>query len=177
MSISACALPAQALLQRYRRAGAYTDCYKTELDFAVSHSQFVAAFYTTRLFKLERLILHLAVRRGSSDQQALALARAQREQFAAWFVEARAEHQLLLSDYRQQTRSWLMTQPAEPGTGTLLYFGSAVVDKRIENGQSQGMGLLFRALLGFHKLYSVALLQAARRRLIRQHSTSESHAL
>ena len=159
-------LPPAALLARYRRDGTYTDCYVTEVDARVSHADYVEAFYTTALFKAERLLLALLVARPSTDAQARQLARGQLEGFAAWSVEARAEDQLLMCDFQGRTRSWLMTEAADPGR-TRLYFGSAVVpvvDRR--SGESR-LGATYSSLLGFHKLYSRALLRAAARRLVR----------
>jgi hypothetical protein len=82
-------------------------------------------------------------------------------------VEDRAANQLLMCDLAGRTRSWLMVAPLQAGgaSSTRLYFGSAVVPVRdMASGQPR-MGLLFKALLGFHKLYSRILLQAARSRL------------
>ncbi len=51
-------LPAGSLLLRYSEMeGCYTDCYFADIDRAVSLPDFVAAFYVTWLFKLERLAL------------------------------------------------------------------------------------------------------------------------
>lgn len=155
-------LPADALLQRYREQGAYTDCFAVDVPGEVAHAAFVEAFYTTAVFKLERLLLALFVSRPSNDAEARELAGGNREQFAAWSVEARAPGQLLMCDYAGSTRSWLMAVPAPgaaSGAGTRLYFGSAVVRSR--------QGGAFRALLGFHKLYSRILLRAAVSRLRR----------
>ncbi len=165
-SITACALPEGALLRRYAGMQGYADCYRTEIADPVSLARFVEAFYTSPLFRLERGILALAVARPSSDAQALQLGQGQIDAFAAWTVEARAPDQLLLCDYRGSTRSWLMVQPLAERTGTGLYFGSAVVPtpRSVQRGRP-AMGWLFRALLGFHRLYSRLLLGAARRRL------------
>lgn len=150
-------LPNEALLRRYREQGAYTDCFAIDVPAQVTHAAFVEAFYTTAVFKLERLLLALLVSRPSRDAEARELAGGQREQFAAWSVEARAQGQLLMCDYAGSTRSWLMAAAA--GEGTRLYFGSAVVAAR--------QGGAFRALLGFHKLYSRILLRAAAARVLR----------
>jgi hypothetical protein len=50
-------LPEHVLLQRYRLSGAYTDCYFTHSNQRVSRRDYVIAFYTTWLCKLERVIL------------------------------------------------------------------------------------------------------------------------
>ncbi len=57
---------------------------------------------------------------------------------------------------------------AEAGTHTKLYFGSAVVPVLNKATGEQRMGFAYRALLGFHKHYSVALLSAAAARLVKE---------
>jgi hypothetical protein len=164
-SIQACELPGDALLRRYLSGGAYADCYVTDVARAISHAEYVEAFYTTAVFKLERLLLSWFVARPSTDAQAGELASGQRTSFAAWSVEAREPDQLLLSDFQGRTRSWLMSATASNNQTTRLFFGSAVVpivDRR--TGETR-MGAGFRALLGFHKLYSRVLLRAAVNRL------------
>ncbi|WP_205527315.1 hypothetical protein [Solimonas sp. K1W22B-7] len=139
----------------------------TEIAQAVSHAQYVEAFYTTALFKTERLILSLVLLKPSTDRQARELALGQRDSFAAWQVEKRDEDQLILAAGR--TRSWLMVAPAPtPGVmATRLYFGSAIVPARGARAGSNPLGSGFSALLGFHQLYSRGLLHAARTRLER----------
>ena len=158
-------MPEHALLARYAGKGGYADCYVTEIPGNFSHAEFVAAFYTTWLFKLERAILKFFVRRPSTDGEAQQLARGQRESFAAWTVEARAPNQLLLCDFLGSTRSWLMVESRADGGATRLYFGSAVVPRVDTRTGEKKLGASFRALLGFHKRYSRALLSAARARL------------
>ncbi|MCM5681585.1 hypothetical protein M8A51_18830 [Schlegelella sp. S2-27] len=165
--IQRCELPEAALLRGYLQTGAYTDCYATDVARPVSHAQYVEAFYTTAVFKLERWLLARLVARPSTDLQAWELARGTRAVFAAWSVEARAADQLLMCDFHGRTRSWLMCVPTANGRAARLFFGSAVVpivDRR--SGQAS-MGRAFRALLGFHKLYSRILLRAAVARLAR----------
>ena len=166
-SIQPCSLPDNALLDAYRANGAYTDCYATDIVGSVSHQQFVTAFYTTFLFKLERVILKWAVSKPSTDAQAEQLASGTADAFAAWNVEKRYENQLLLCDLTGRTRSWLMVAPlkTERGPATRLYFGSAIVPTRDAKTGQLALGSGFRALLGFHKAYSRALLYAARSRL------------
>lgn len=159
-------LPDDALLQRYRDNGAYTDCYAIDVPGAVTQAQYIEAFYTTWVFKLERAILAAVVAKSSTDAQAAELARSERDDFAAWDVEAREADQLLMRDFQRRTCSWLMSRPIENG-GTRLYFGSAVVPKRDARSGKRSMGLIFAALLGFHKLYSRILLRAVVARLAR----------
>lgn len=157
--------PANALIHKYTSMPrAYTDSYLTQIPAHVSFSDYVFAFYTTPLFKVERLILTLTVRKPSTDAHAHELSNAKRDSFAAWTVEARSENQILMCDFVGSTRSWLMTVPTE--NGTRLYFGSAVVPHRLSKDGKPSLGFFFTALLGFHKVYSVLLLSSARTRLM-----------
>ncbi|MCG7499338.1 hypothetical protein MHO82_20955 [Vibrio sp. Of7-15] len=164
-SITSCSLPENALLARYRQEGAYTDCFTTEIVKGVSHEQFVRAFYTTPIFKLERLILTWGLSKPSSDADVRQLAQSKTETFSAWQVERRSENQILMCDYLGKTRSWLMVEPYEDGqqTKTKLYFGSAVVSDK-KKTQSR-LGAKLNPLLWFHVFYSVILLSSAKRRL------------
>jgi len=160
-------LPAHALLTRYADNGAYADCFVADMAPGISHADYVAAFYTSWLFRLERLVLLCLVAKPSSDEQAGELARGERERFAAWTVEAREPDQLLVCDYQGKTRSWLMCQAAidDGNAVTRLYFGTAIVPLIDAKTGRQRTSLFFRALLPFHKLYARALLRAARSRL------------
>jgi hypothetical protein len=160
-------LPEAALLRRYANGSDYTDCYTTVIDRTVSHEAYVRAFYTTWVFKLERWILTWAVAKPSTDAEASELAAGARESFAAWRVEARGREQLLMCDFLGNTRSWLMTAP-EVAAGTRLYFGSAVVARSDRATGKRTLGAPFRALMGFHRLYSRILLHAASARLRRE---------
>jgi hypothetical protein len=164
-AVRACDLPPRALLQRYATGEGFTDCYVTELDGAIAQAAFIEAFYTTALFKLERVVLTWLAARPSSDAEARQLSLGAASRFAAWTVEAQDAEQLLLADVTGRTRSWLMAAPA-PNATTRLYFGSAVVPVAPRSpGAAPRMGWSFRALLGLHRLYAKALLRAARARL------------
>ena len=166
-SIQRCDLPPGALLGKYLQGESYVDCYVTEVTKQVSHAEYVEAFYTTAVFKIERLLLAWFVSRPSTDEQARQLATGMLGAFAAWSVEGRSADQLLLSDIGGRTRSWLMV--AVTGTidspCTRLYFGSAVVPVVNARYGQASLGLAFRVLLGFHMLYSRVLLRAASSRL------------
>ncbi|OOG46594.1 hypothetical protein B0B52_02890 [Polaromonas sp. A23] len=174
-SIHRSELPHGALLSKYQHGEAHADCYVTEMARHISQAEYVEAFYTTPLFKLERLLLARLVSKPSTDAQASQLASETLDSFAAWSVEDRREDQLLMCDFQGRTRSWLMVIPmeGENSAGTRLYFGSAVVPARVarDGAQTPGLGLTFRLLLGFHKLYSRALLFSAKSRLMRQRPT------
>ena len=150
--------PDAALHAQYARTGAYIDCFTTVIPGRVSHSQFVEAFYTSRVFKLERLILKWLVDKPSTDVEAKELAAGVRDRFAAWTVESRSTDQLLMCDYLGQTRSWLMVAACERdgSPATRLHFGSVVTSVR---------RFPFNVLLGFHRLYSRILLKSAKARL------------
>lgn len=163
------ALPDNSLLIAYRDARAYTDGFSLDLPMAVTLVGYIEAFYTTPLFKLERLILAALVAKPSTDADALALALNTRTRFAAWTVEARTDDQILMCDFMKKTRSWLMCA-ALPNGGTRLYFGSAIVPEHISADGRVSLGLSFHLLLGFHQLYSRALLASAAQRLTRRPS-------
>jgi len=162
-------LPEHALLAKYANGVAYTDCYITDVPMRVSHAAYVEAFYTTAVFKLERLLLAWFVSRPSSDVQARRLAAGELDSFAAWDVEARSVNQLLMCDFQGRTRSWLMVAPVQSGdqATTRLYFGSAVVPAANKPTSNAGLGIAFRGLLRFHKVYSKILLSSASSRLAR----------
>ncbi|MFC3151425.1 hypothetical protein ACFOEK_10345 [Litoribrevibacter euphylliae] len=160
------ALPDSALSKHYEAKGAYTDCFFLDVPQKVSFEEYVEAFYTTPLFKLERKILALVVRKPSTDGQAKALAKGERTQFSSWNEEARGENQILMSDFMNKTRSWLKTEDIsdDQQTKTRLYFGSVVVPPQTKNGPGE-FGFLFHATTGLHVVYSKALLKGAGKRL------------
>jgi hypothetical protein len=176
-SVKSCSVPTHTLLDKYSSMdGAYVDCYSTEILGEVTFSEFIFAFYTTLLFKLERFILKLVVSKPSTDNQARQLSDGAGEKFAAWRVENRNENELLMCDFRGRTRSWLMTIPARTVNGprTRLYFGSAIVPIQDPKTGEPSLEFGFQALLGFHKVYSVLLLYFAKSRINRQRSTGAS---
>lgn len=163
-SVDACEIPPQSLLDGCRERGAWADCHVAVVDADVPTPAFVEAFYTTPLFRLERALLAGLAARPSTDDEATQLAHGERETFAAWRVEGRTADELLVRAGR--THSWFMARP-EVGAGarTRLHFGSAVDPRPGPADAPRRMGAGFHALLGFHRLYSRALLSAAVRRL------------
>ncbi len=154
MSVKSTPLPADALLQRYaQRDDCYTDCYEVDTT-AADLAACISAFYTTPLFRAERLILGFAGH-ASTDADVAALATGQADTYAAWRVEDRTADQILLCDVAGRTRSWLHHTPGK------FYFGSAVTPPT----PGAPLGGLFTALLPFHKVYSRGLLASAARRL------------
>lgn len=151
-------LPGGTLLEPYRVEHGYVDCFVADLGGAHSLGDVIAAFYSSRAFYTERLLLGLILGKRASDADALRLAAGETDRFSAWTVEARRENEILLCDFQSRTRSWLMVQPA--GGGTRVHFGSAVVPAKLLIDR-----LLFSALLGFHRWYSRILLASAVRDL------------
>ena len=168
--VQPCPIPDQTMLGKYQREGAYVDCYFTEIGRSVSQREYVEAFYSGAAFRLERLLLAWFVSKPSTDLQVRELASGAAGTFAAWKVEDRSADQLLLRDYRGSTRSWLMVEPVDTGSAlsTRLYFGSAVLPALDKSTGQKRMGFLFKALLGFHKIYSRVLLHGACGRLERR---------
>lgn len=141
---------------------AFADAYTLPLPRAVPLAEFVEAFYTTRLFKVERALLGL-FGKPSSDAMARAVARGEGQRMAVWTIEAREGDELLMHEDSGATRSWFK---AEAGAGgTTLWFGSALVPRRHGPGGEPRFSWVFHVLLGFHRWYSRALLSAAVRRL------------
>lgn len=155
------AVPQASLLGAYARKGAFTDCYATSVDGNVTLAEFIFAFYTTPLFKVERWLLSKVLNIASTDQQALELADSNTQRFSAWKVEGRSAEEILLD--AGQTRSWLCIKPQlGSDSSTTLLFGSAVISMR----PSGKFGLAFHALGGFHRVYSKLLLNAASKRVL-----------
>lgn len=174
-SIEKCAIPPNTILSSYlMRDRTYVDCYTTEISGRIAFPEFVFSFYTTLLFKLERFILKWMVSKPSTDAQARQLADGETEKFAAWRVESRSENEILMCDFQERTRSWLMLVPVTTvnGARTRLYFGSAVVPIRNSKTGELSLGFGYQALLGFHRVYSVFLLYSAKSRIKDQLSRS-----
>jgi hypothetical protein len=174
-SIEKCPVPANTTLEKYATEGAYIDCYRTNVSGRVSFREYISAFYTTPLFRLERFILRLVVSKPSTDIQVRQLAEGDIQRFAAWRVEDRSENELLMCDFIGRTRSWLMAAPVSTmdDIRTKLYFGSAIVPKRNPKTGTLSLGSGYQALIGFHQIYSVLLLYSAKLRI--QHRIRSSY--
>ena len=152
--------PEGSMLQRYRTLGAYIDGYSTEVAGSPPFADFVTAFYTTPLFRIERVLLGAFAGRRSTDAEARSLADGTRDSFAAWHVESRHDDELLLADFTGRTRSWFKVEWRE-GSSTRLLFGSALLPGPRAGAQPWPL------LLALHRRYSRLLLATARRRLLR----------
>ncbi len=149
--------------ESWRQSG---DCFAVAVDRQIGLSEFVFAFYTSPVFRIERVILRVLAGAASTDSEARRLAEGSGSSFAVWRVGERTTTQLLMCDRYERTRSWFRVVPLDAGK-TLLQFGSAVASGGEENSTSSSRGPLFRLLLKFHVVYSRVLLGAAKRRVIR----------
>lgn len=159
-------IPADTALYAFsQKRGYYTDCFAVEIDRVVAFSDFIEAFYTTRLFRAERLLLRIFAAAPSSDLEARQLGLGLTERFAIWRTEERTETQLLMKAIGR-TRSWFMIEKASERdlTTTRLLFGSVVAPMQ-DGEQAPKIGFLFTVFHGVHLLYSKLLLSAALRRL------------
>jgi hypothetical protein len=161
-------LPEDALFNTYqgglrpeswRESG---DCFAVSVDRVVSLAEFVFAFYTSPVFRIERLILGLLAAASSTDDQARRLAQGSETSFAVWRVGERTATQLLMCDRYERTRSLFRVLPLNEGS-TLLQFGSAVASTSNPRRSTWARRSLFRLLMKFHVAYSQILLYAASR--------------
>ncbi len=161
------AVAEDSLLRTYRgdtrpeRWGRYGDCFSLIAERRVSLTDFVFAFYTSPVFRIERFLLGAFAGAASSDTQAREVAEGSAAAFALWYVGERTATQLLMCDRYERTRSWFRVVPLDRDR-TLLQFGSAVAASRGSRSEGAALGLGFRLLMGFHILYSQALLHAAK---------------
>ncbi len=164
-------VPADSLLRTFRKGpdpaawDAHADCFVTVVAGKVSLPEFVWAFYTSPVFRLERLILG-PLGWPSTDADARAVADGSADRFAAWRVLARAPTQMLLGDMLGNTRSWFAVTPAGGDVElTGLRFGSGIATRTDPRTGERRRSLGFRLLGGFHVVYSRVLLASAARSL------------
>ena len=167
LSIEKCEVIPNTLVASFLEKG-YADSYRTEVDGHISMEDYVYKFYTSPLFKLERFILTWTVRKPSSDMQAKEISEGNTNKFAAWTLEDRREHELLMRDMADRTRSWFMVNHlgTKENPKTQLYFGTGISPSPKRKNEKSSFGLFFIAMLPFHKAYSVLLLYFAKRQLI-----------
>lgn len=157
-------LPTDAFLARFQsQKGAHTDCYAIAVPRQVDLNSFVATFFDTWVFRLERKLLGLFARKHSTQEDVKALASGASETLALWRLVERNEDQILLAVGNGPIRSWLMRE--ETDVGTKLYFGSALLAATQDRRGHPSIGFFAKALMGFHQLYSRILLSAAARKL------------
>lgn len=171
-SVTQNAVPDDSLLRTYR-GGARPDCWRgrgdcfaVSVDRVVSLAEFVFAFYTSPIFRIERLLLGIFAGAPSTDTEARLLAEGSGMSFAIWRVGERTATQLLMCDRYERTRSWFRALPLSDGK-TLLQFGSAVASRSGGQPATRAGVSVFRLLLKFHVMYSQVLLHAAKRGVMR----------
>jgi hypothetical protein len=173
MSITQQPVPEDSLLNTYRggscpeRWVGQGDCFSVAVAQPVSLSDFVHAFYSSPVFRIERAILRVVAGAPSTDAESRGVADGSGSSFAIWRVGERTTTQLLMCDRFEKTRSWFQVVPMEGG-GTLLRFGSAVAASRNRKTEALWVGRGFRWLMGFHVLYSRVPLGAALRRVTKK---------
>lgn len=162
--VESAAIPATSLLSVYEAEPfGFVDAYNVTTQFDVSLKQHIEAFYNSWVFRPERLLIHLLLKHPSDADAVARLAAGESEAFAAWRVEARREDEILLCDVSGATRSWLAVEAIDQGTR--VWFGSAVVPRRDQDGNPKPPSLVFTLLTGFHRLYSRCLLTAGAHQL------------
>ena len=165
VAVSASEVPQSSLLSRYEgQPFGFVDAYTATLPNGVSLRDYIEAFYNSWVFRPERLLIGLVLRRPADAAAVAGLASGSLDTFSAWTVEERKPAEILLRDINGATRSWLCVERL-PGGGTRLWFGSAVVPRKDAAGNPQPPSGLFDLLTGFHRLYSRMLLGAAVRGL------------
>jgi len=143
-------VPSASLLAGFGPSTAYRDCFACTVHEDISLPRFVERFYTSTIFRPERLILSL-IGRGATNQDAHNLALGESRTFAAWELVDRRESEILLRDFSGATASWLAVEPAS-ASHTRLMFGSWV---------GKPDRAIVRALMPLHRVYSRALLSSA----------------
>lgn len=143
--------------------GSYVDCFARSCDGTVPLPVFIAAFFDSWVFRLERRMLATIGKGRSTTADVAALAEAKVDRFATWRVLARDGAQLLLEVPKTPIRTWLAVEPVPEVGATRLLFGSALVPE----DSASGLGWGIRASIGPHRLYSRLLLNAAATKLMR----------
>jgi len=161
-------VPLDALSVGYLKEGAFVDCYYIDIPKEVTLEQYIQAFYTTFLFKVERSVLSLVTFTLAKDSEAVDLSLGKTERYSIWTVEKRKSDQILLCEFTENTRSWLSVKviKVEGVITTRLYFGSVVIPKSVSENGEGNFGFIFHLLGKFHKVYSKSLLNAAYKKLI-----------
>ena len=168
MSVNMAPNPEDGFLKDYDAIdGAHTDCFCTDIECLVTLEDFITAFFSTPIFKLERLLLRIFVGAKTTEEDVAALASGEASSFATWETEKRNQTQISLAVHNSPIRTWLKVEPKPETSTTQLYFGSAVLPTLKDHSGRPKLGVFICALMGFHMLYSRILLWSAKRRLMR----------
>jgi hypothetical protein len=127
----------------------YSDCFTITVPSRISLQQYVQAFFTCPVFRVERMLLPVA----TSDSEAEAISRGTSGRFGVWSVLERTDDELLatwsVDGYSMHGATWFRVIEV-PGDATRLEFGSSVTP-------SEGLWLL--PMMWFHVWYSRVLLR------------------
>ena len=174
MSLSSGSEPEGAFISQYSTThGGYSDCYYVDIQKDVALSDYILAFFSTPIFRMERLILNLVPSGRSNEQCVLDIASGTGDKMAGWKTEKRDENQLLLAVGDGPIRTWLMVQGKQssettPTKTTRLYFGSAVLPTSMTKDGRPKLAIVFKLFSGLHIFYSRLLLWWAARDLRRK---------
>lgn len=170
MSLHSGSAPEGALIRRYTTSpGGYSDCFYVDIPADVTLSDYILAFFSTPIFRMERLLLNLIPSGRSNAQCVLDLASGAGERMAGWKTETRNENQLLLAVGNGPIRTWLMVQGNQPANEkTRLYFGSAVLPTKMTKEGRPQLASVFQLFLSLHIIYSRLLIWWAARDLVRK---------
>ncbi|NVE95130.1 hypothetical protein [Altererythrobacter lutimaris] len=154
--VRACELPEGSLLAGFGGADDYRDCFCREVPGEVSLEQYIERFYSSAVFRPERVVLGL-IGRGASAEDIRALASGESDQIAVWKVVERKPDEILLLSRDTNTASWLAVSSSSEAVGqtknkTKLLFGSWV------GGINESR---WRVMLAPHVWYSRLLLESA----------------
>lgn len=159
--------PKDSLLHQYtEKPGCHADAFMAEINFTPSLKDYITAMFGSPVFRIERVLLAVAAATPTFKKDLTAFALAEKDSFALWKTMERSDQELLMEVEKGRVRTWLMVEPTE-GETSKLWFGSAIVPKTTPSREVGDIGFTFKALMGFHKLYSRILLLAAIRGLKR----------
>jgi hypothetical protein len=169
--------PEGAFIRQYTTTlGGYSDCYYIDIQQDVSLSDYILTFFSTPIFRMERLLLNLVPSGRSNEQCVLDLAAGTGNKMAGWKTENRDDNQLLLAVGDGPIRTWLMVQGSPSSKTTRLYFGSAALPTSMTKEGHPKLAIVFRLFAGLHIFYSRLLLWWAARDLARKSGSSHSIA-
>lgn len=73
-TVHPCEVPLHSFLSKHKDGPSYSDCYMTQIPGKVTQAAYIEAFYTSPLFKMERILLQYLASKPATDADAKALA-------------------------------------------------------------------------------------------------------
>ena len=122
-------VPESGLLNAYADIpGCYTDCFSAEISGTVQLPELIHSFFTTPVFRLERMILAVFASSPTTDLEVANLACGDGNTLALWKVETREKNQLIMAVGNGPLRTWLMVSPDKAKKDTSrIFLGSALL--------------------------------------------------